>query len=186
MIVDLAVEHDPNPPVLVGHRLATGCDINDSQAAKTQRNVGREVVATVVGTAVHDTRGHASDPRVRVGASAKMQDARDSAHLGYSIRDESVSSRSRLHKAIFTFTTPPRFDHTARTEQRRRPVFLSIELVEIAAKSSPGDVGQRQWVNVLAVDHGMPDPYRRSSSLHNDARWKHTQNPTGRTRLVSK
>ena len=81
MVIDFAVEDDPDRPVLVGHRLMAAGKIDDGQPAKAQGAVVIVPVALVVGSAVDDRRGHTARSLARVPQRAKTSQARYSAHI---------------------------------------------------------------------------------------------------------
>ena len=81
-VVDLAVEHHPDGPILVGDRLAPGIEVDDAQAAHAQTHSGREVEAFVVGTPVDDGRAHVAQFLFEDGLAVQAHDASDSAHGG--------------------------------------------------------------------------------------------------------
>ena len=67
VIENLAVERDPDGPVLVGHGLSAAGEVDDAQAgvAQTDPTVGIEVDAAVIRTAVAQGRQHAAHVQSR-------------------------------------------------------------------------------------------------------------------------
>ena len=87
VVVDLAVEGDPDGPVLVRHRLGAGRgEIDDRQAPVAERDGPVHVQAAPVGAAMRDDLRHASD-ELAVGrlSGIAVQEAADAAHAGSSV-----------------------------------------------------------------------------------------------------
>ena len=68
VVVDLAVEDDPDRPVFVRRRLLAGAQIDDAEAAVGKGGVCVEVQARLVGPAVDENVAHAD--RTRLGIAA--------------------------------------------------------------------------------------------------------------------
>jgi hypothetical protein len=81
MIVNFAVEDDPNSAVLIRHWLIASFQIDDGKAAETQCDVSSQVEPVPVRASVHDAGGHAPNSIDRVSAFAKMQDTGNPTHL---------------------------------------------------------------------------------------------------------
>ena len=85
MVVDLAVEDQPQRAIFVAHRLVTcGAEVENGQAAEAERDAALQVLTVIVGAAVHQRAVHCSDvarqftwrrPRAH-------HNAVDAAHLG--------------------------------------------------------------------------------------------------------
>ena len=87
-VVDLAVEGDPDGPVLVGHRLRAGRgEIDDRQAPVPESERAFDVDAATVRTAMRDHVGHAGE-ELAVGGMRRIsiQEATDAAHAGFSTK----------------------------------------------------------------------------------------------------
>ena len=98
VVVDLAVERDPDGAVLVAHRLRAGRgEIDDGQAAMTEGDGAVDVHAGAVGSAVRNDLRHARD-QIAVGGPGEIavQEAADAAHAG-----SSTDGRERTCRAAF-------------------------------------------------------------------------------------
>ncbi len=92
VVVDLAVEHDDGTVVLEPDRLRAGLEVDDREAAETERDVGVLVRPVVVGTAVDHRGRHARDAAAAVGAVALgVEDAADAAHRRSSVPETSTA-----------------------------------------------------------------------------------------------
>ena len=58
VVVDLAVEDDPDRLVFVGHRLLAAGPVDDGQPAMTKRKPGRAMNGAAVRTAMMQALGH--------------------------------------------------------------------------------------------------------------------------------
>src|SRR5574341_562257 len=63
MVVDFAIEDDPDRTVLVRDRLVAAGDVNDRKAAHSDGGLARDVIAFIIRPAVSD---HAAHPRNQV------------------------------------------------------------------------------------------------------------------------
>src|SRR5690606_28219862 len=81
MVVDLAVEGDPDGVVLVGNRLVAALKVDDAQSAKTKAAGATDEAAVVVGTAMGDGLLHRAHPR-RIGQPFRVEEefAADATH----------------------------------------------------------------------------------------------------------
>jgi hypothetical protein len=80
VIEDLPVVGDPEGAVLVSHRLLTGREVDNAQAAMAQSCVSLNVEAVSIGTAMRDPVGHPADDSAVRGAPIGEDGSRDSAH----------------------------------------------------------------------------------------------------------
>ena len=67
VVVDLAVEDDPERAGLVGHRLVAALDVDDAQTPMAQMSPGVVIEAEIVRAAMADRVGHS--PQGRSGPS---------------------------------------------------------------------------------------------------------------------
>src|SRR5208282_1202501 len=82
MVIDFAVEGDPDRAILIAQRLLAGFEIDDAQPAHRQANVGVEMRSALVRPAMHDLPVHCIEHGPFDGTPAiKLEDATDSAHL---------------------------------------------------------------------------------------------------------
>jgi hypothetical protein len=58
IVVNLAVEHDPNGPVFVRKRLVSASQIDDRESAKSKSNLSGHMEALVIGTPMNDRIRH--------------------------------------------------------------------------------------------------------------------------------
>src|SRR5439155_22131140 len=80
-VVDLAIEHDPHRFFAVGHRLMAASEIDDRESSKAKAQWSIEMVALIVGAAVHEAVGHVDDrPAQNLGAVAEVELAANAAH----------------------------------------------------------------------------------------------------------
>src|SRR5688572_23530266 len=80
VVVDLAVEDNPDRPVFVRDRLMTAFEVDDAQAAHAERHAIAEIDPFVVRTAVHDRGAHAADIRLGYRGSIPAHDSGNAAH----------------------------------------------------------------------------------------------------------
>jgi hypothetical protein len=85
IVVDLAVERDPDGAILARHRLAARLEVDDAQPADAERGGTADDEALVVGAPVRDPIGHALEDAL-LGASVRSRQhvADDAAHGRYS------------------------------------------------------------------------------------------------------
>ena len=82
MVVDLAVENDPDSPVLVAHRLLAAADVHDRKAPMCQPGAAVDDQPLSVRPAVRDAVAHPHEPIVLSAlAWVELDDAGYSAHL---------------------------------------------------------------------------------------------------------
>src|SRR5262249_33496864 len=85
VVVDLAVEDDPDIAGLVRHRLPPGLEIDDAQPAMPERGEVVDVIPFVIGSAVRQRGRHALDraaPRL-ARSPARMVKASNAAHTRF-------------------------------------------------------------------------------------------------------
>jgi hypothetical protein len=83
MVIDFAVEYDPNVAVFVAQRLVTGLDIDDAEAAHRQSDILFNKEAFVVRAPVNDPPVHrVEEAGIHLPVSIGVKNAADSAH-GY-------------------------------------------------------------------------------------------------------
>ena len=101
VVVDFAVEHDPDRPVFVGHRLLAAGAVDDGQAAVAKREPGRVMNSAAVRTAMVQAVGHRADGAryVRRQIAIETDHAADAAHVFNCSKVGAVSSRVKLRKA---------------------------------------------------------------------------------------
>src|ERR1700674_4883369 len=58
MIIDFAVEDNPNGPILVGHRLVASAQIHNAESPEPEGHGRTEVVSNIVRSAVNEHLGH--------------------------------------------------------------------------------------------------------------------------------
>lgn len=75
VIVDFAVEYDPDAGVLISHRLVSRCEIDDRKPSKAQCDIGRVVITAVVRPTMNDACRHLTNAGRRVKTRAKVQNA---------------------------------------------------------------------------------------------------------------
>src|SRR5689334_3115567 len=82
VVVDLAVEDQPQSLVLVGHRLIAGEQVDDAQATEAEADVGLDVETVGVRPAVAEGVGHRPERRRlhRFRRRAQIDDAADPTH----------------------------------------------------------------------------------------------------------
>src|SRR5258706_9255366 len=85
IVVDLAVEHDPDRAVLVGDRLESIVEVNDAQAAHADGHAVAHVDALIVGAAMRDDTAHGADLVLANLPSVPANDACDAAHVNLSL-----------------------------------------------------------------------------------------------------
>ena len=82
MVIDLAVEDDPDILVLVGQRLMAALDVNDAQPPHGQADILFDEEAFVVGPAMRDPAVHAGQHvTLDVPVAIGKEDAADSTHI---------------------------------------------------------------------------------------------------------
>jgi hypothetical protein len=84
VIVDFAIEHDPSGAKFVGHRLAAGHEINDAQSAVRKVDRVCDVTTALVGSAVADAIGHATEYAFRVMSRRRGDETSYSTHGNFS------------------------------------------------------------------------------------------------------
>jgi len=83
VVVDLPVEDQGQRPVLVVDRLLPAREVDDAQPAHAERDARLDVIALVVGPAMHHGVAHRLDPRAQVGLGhPRIDEPRDPAHRG--------------------------------------------------------------------------------------------------------
>ncbi len=90
-IIDFPVHHDPDRPVLVGHRLVTGDEVDDAQAAHPQGGLSIDMEALVVGPAVDQGAGHPLE-KVR-GAGVESPAVDESADAAHGVHFKRIRSK---------------------------------------------------------------------------------------------
>jgi hypothetical protein len=81
MIVNFAIEHDPDRVVFVADWLMPGCKIYDAEAAHAQSNIALRERALVIGTTMDNGARHpAQDFGTDLSARLKVQDAHNPTH----------------------------------------------------------------------------------------------------------
>ena len=80
VVVDLAVEDDPDGAVLVRDRLEAVAQIDDAEAAHADGDAVADVDALIVGTAVRHDAAHRADLVLTNGLSVPPDYACDAAH----------------------------------------------------------------------------------------------------------
>jgi hypothetical protein len=82
VVVDLAVEDDPRRIGLVGNRLMSGGQIDDAQAAMSERRMRIREQAGIVRASVRDDVAHTHDPLANIRMELfGRDDTRDPAHV---------------------------------------------------------------------------------------------------------
>jgi len=82
VVVDLAVENDPDIAILVGNRLMAALDVDDAQAAHGKADVFFDEEALIVGAAMRDAAVHTCEDVARNAPVAiSKKDSADSAHI---------------------------------------------------------------------------------------------------------
>ena len=84
VVVDLAVEDDPDGAVLVRDRLEAVAQIDDAEAAHADGDAVADVDALIVGTAVRHDAAHRADLVLTNGLSVPPDYACDAAHGKFS------------------------------------------------------------------------------------------------------
>src|SRR5262245_51714059 len=95
IVVDLAVEHDPDRPILVADRLLAAVEIDDSQTAHPQSGAWAEVDAFFVGTAVHQHPAHRPNFALEDRFAVKANDSSNATHDGFPLRFPAEESGRR-------------------------------------------------------------------------------------------
>jgi hypothetical protein len=96
VIVDLAVEHHMDGPVLVGHRLTSTFRIDDPEAAYAQRDVTGQVHVAFVGTPVPERVRHRPDCRETSTCFLTAHpESGNSTHRMIPAEDERTARRSK-------------------------------------------------------------------------------------------
>ena len=80
VVVDLAVEDDPDRAVFVGHRLMPALEVDDAQPAHAERDAVSEIHALIVRAAVHDGRAHVADLVLGYRRAVPADDSSNAAH----------------------------------------------------------------------------------------------------------
>ncbi len=95
-VVDLAVEDDPDRPVLVGERLIARSKIDDAQPPVSEADPVADVEAVGIGAAVCDDRGHRGQP-IAIDRPGRVEAelACDTAHVRM---PPAAVGRSRAHR----------------------------------------------------------------------------------------
>ena len=82
VIVDFAVEDDPDGTSFVAYWLMTAGDVNDAQAAHADGDAAIGINALIIGTAVHHHSAHlAHRRRIYAGVLPEFHYSRDAAHI---------------------------------------------------------------------------------------------------------
>ena len=98
MVVDLAVENDPDRIVLIADWLVAGSQVNDTQAAHPQADLALCEEAVVIGPAVRHYIAHTpQDAGIDVPVFAELEYSRNSAHVVL-LFNLGVESAPRLKK----------------------------------------------------------------------------------------
>src|SRR5690349_5790917 len=79
-VVNLAIEDNPDRTVLVVNGLVTAIDVDDAQPAHSQNDVGPDVIAVVVRTAMHHGIAHGLNFVLQYWLPAQAKQTRDSTH----------------------------------------------------------------------------------------------------------
>ena len=97
VVVDLAVEDDPDALVFVGERLAPAGEIDDAESGGDRGRPGAQVIAVIVGAAVRDQLGHAEDLRA-IDRGCLVHATGNAAHVleGYGLRAPCRSPRKEI------------------------------------------------------------------------------------------
>src|SRR5580700_782579 len=81
IVINLAIEDDPDCSVFIRQRLMSGAEINDGQTAKTQPDRPSDMISLIIGTTVTNRVRHRPEQRNRHGRSTvKHEFSADSAH----------------------------------------------------------------------------------------------------------
>src|SRR6266700_3726887 len=85
VVVQLSVEHNPDPAILVSHRLSATLEVHNTQASVTKRcrTTCEEVIAAPVWATVCLGVGQALDQGSHVTPSIGRQDTRNTAHQAH-------------------------------------------------------------------------------------------------------
>jgi len=82
MVVELSIEDDPDPPILVGHGLGAALEVDNAEApvAERHRSAPEEAVSASVGAAVGVRCGKTFDESSDVAPTILRQHPGDAAH----------------------------------------------------------------------------------------------------------
>src|SRR5919108_1851137 len=86
IVVDLAVEHDPDGGVLVRHGLLAAGQVDDAQTAHAERHTVSEIDAFLVRSAMDHDAAHIPDLLFEDRPSVPPHDSGDTAHVTVSLR----------------------------------------------------------------------------------------------------
>ena len=89
MVINLAIENDPDILVLVGQRLMAALDVNDAQTPHGEADILLNEETLVVGPSMHDSSVHAGqDVTLDVPVAIGKEDAADPTHISESFHSE--------------------------------------------------------------------------------------------------
>src|SRR4051794_32116330 len=83
IVVDLAVEHDPDRAILVADWLMTAVDIDDAEASHAEADAGAHVDAFFVGPAVDQHLTHRPDFAFEDRFAVEANDSSNTTHDGH-------------------------------------------------------------------------------------------------------
>src|SRR5262245_46583580 len=81
VVINLAVEHNPDRSVLVADRLLTAPEVDDAQPTHTQSDTGAEVNTLFIGPAVHQHLAHPADFVFEHRLAVKANDSSNATHV---------------------------------------------------------------------------------------------------------
>src|SRR5437773_2802730 len=102
MVIDLAIEDNPDRPVFVGHGLVSARQVDNAQAAKTKPHRTQNEFTPVIGAPMTDSVRHG--PQLfgcKVTAASKIDNSANSTHRS-SLLPETLESR-RAPSALSAF-----------------------------------------------------------------------------------
>jgi hypothetical protein len=80
VVVDLAVEDDPDGPILVADWLLAALEVDDAQPSHAESNTWTEIHAFLVRAPVHQQSAHRADFLFQDRFAVKANDSSNTAH----------------------------------------------------------------------------------------------------------
>src|SRR5437870_2048313 len=82
IVVDLAIEADPDVAVLVRKRLLPRAEVNDAEPPMTERGAPANMNPTFIGATVMQYSRHFSNDRLVYRSAIEIHEPTDAAHIG--------------------------------------------------------------------------------------------------------
>src|SRR5688572_9880579 len=132
VVVDLAVEDDPDRAVLVRDRLLAAFEIDDAEAPHAERDAFADVDAFLIGAAVHDGPAHPADLLLEDRRAVPPHDTGNATHGYFSPCEDATERVDRATRRIDSGRPSPGM----RPASRRRRSMIGRRIA--AGSATPG------------------------------------------------